>query len=248
MHLLPLSFLAGILTVLAPCVFPLLPVIIGGSLTNKSIWRPLIVTLSLAVSIILFTLLLQGATALINIPQSFWKWISGTIVLFFGITYIFPKLWIKIEHVFNLGQGSKKSLAQANQKKSFMGAVLVGMSLGPVFASCSPTYLLIVSTVLPQGFVVGLINLIVYALGLALVMFLVALLGQKFIHKMRWATDVNGLFRKILGVLFIVVGLAVLTGLDKKIEAQMLTNTDSYIFKLLEFEQGFLKDAKKSFQ
>jgi cytochrome c biogenesis protein CcdA len=69
--LLPISFIAGILTILAPCVLPLLPIIIGGSLEEKSIRRPIIITLSLAASIVVFTLILKVSTAFIDIPQDF---------------------------------------------------------------------------------------------------------------------------------------------------------------------------------
>lgn len=245
MEYLLLSFIAGILTVLAPCVFPLLPVIIGGSITDKSPWRPFVVTLSLAGSVVLFTLVLKFSTALIGIPQTFWKVFSGGLVILFGITYLFPKLWVFVEHKLGFGQKSQGSLAKANQKKGFMGAVLVGLSLGPVFASCSPTYGLILSTVLPNNFFVGIINLAAYAIGLSLIMFLVAFFGQKMIHKMTWATDVNGWFRKVLGVLFILVGLAVMTGLDKKIDAKILSNEDSFIFKVLEFEEGLIDKVEE---
>ena len=71
MELLPISFIAGVLTILAPCVLPLLPIIIGGSLTEKSIKRPIIITVSLALSIVLFTLILKVSTAFITIPESF---------------------------------------------------------------------------------------------------------------------------------------------------------------------------------
>ena len=243
MGLLLLSFFAGVLTVFAPCVFPLLPVIIGGSVADKNPLRPLIITLSLAGSVVLFTLLLKVSSALIGIDQSFWKAFSGGLVILFGITYIFPKLWTAIEHKFKLGQSSQQGLAKANQKKGVMGAVLVGLSLGPVFASCSPTYGLILSTVLPSSFIVGLINLLAYAVGLALVMFIIAFFGRKFIHKMTWATDVNGWFRKVLGVLFLLVGLSIITGFDKEIEARILDNEDSYIYKLLDFENKLIEKA-----
>ena len=64
MFLLVTSFLAGILTVFAPCVLILLPVIVGSSLTtdtNKKIDRkkPYIIAFSLGVSVLLFTLLLK---------------------------------------------------------------------------------------------------------------------------------------------------------------------------------------------
>ena len=67
------SFLAGVLTILAPCVLPVLPVVLAGSLTEKQKWYPYIVTLSLALSVVLFTVLLKASTLLIEISPLFWK-------------------------------------------------------------------------------------------------------------------------------------------------------------------------------
>ncbi len=67
------SFIAGVLTILAPCVLPVLPVILAGSLTEKEKWYPYLVTLSLALSIVVFTVLLKASTAFIDIPSSFWS-------------------------------------------------------------------------------------------------------------------------------------------------------------------------------
>ncbi len=70
MLLLLISIIAGILTILAPCVLPAIPIIIGGSIGGgkHSKARPYIVGASLAVSIIVFTLLLKVSTILINLP------------------------------------------------------------------------------------------------------------------------------------------------------------------------------------
>jgi cytochrome c biogenesis protein CcdA len=93
MTLALLSFLAGILTILAPCVLPVLPVILAGSVTEKQKWYPYIVSLSLGLSVVLFTVLLKASTALISIPQSFWKYLSGGILLVMGLIYLFPHVW-----------------------------------------------------------------------------------------------------------------------------------------------------------
>ncbi len=222
MLLLFISFLAGVLTVLAPCVFPLLPVIIGGSVADNNKLRPLIITLSLAASVVLFTLLLKFSTSLIGIDPKVWKLLSGGIVFIFGLTYLFPKGWNWFVVKLGVEERAQKNLHGSSQKKGMLGMVLVGASLGPVFASCSPTYAVILATVLPANFLWGLLNLVVYALGLASVMFLVAIFGQKFVRKARWATDPTGWFRKVLGILFLIVGLAIITGYDKKFEAFIL--------------------------
>lgn len=93
MSLAFISFIAGILTILAPCVLPILPVILAGSVTEKKWWYPYVVTLSLALSIVIFTVLLKASTLFIDIPSSFWKYLSGTILLVLGLVYIFPHIW-----------------------------------------------------------------------------------------------------------------------------------------------------------
>jgi cytochrome c-type biogenesis protein len=222
MEYLPIAFFAGILTVLAPCVLPVLPVIISGSLQERDPFRPVIITLSLGLSIVIFTLLLKVSTIFVDIPQSFWQILSGTIIFFFGIITVWPGLWEKVSHTCGLSGGSHKLLHKASKTQGRWGMVLLGASLGPVFASCSPVYFIILATILPANFFVGLINLIAYGLGLAAIMFVIAYFGQKAISRARWAADPMGWFRRGLGVLFLIVGLAILTGLDKKAEIWVL--------------------------
>lgn len=244
MELLLVSFVAGMLTVLAPCVLPLLPIILGGSVADKNPWRPFVITFSLAVSIVVFTLLLKASTLLIDIPQSFWKTVSGGILLFFGFITLFPKIWDRIGILLGLNQKSHEGLQKAGQKKGLTGEIFLGAALGPVFATCSPTFFVILATVLPAGFFIGLLYLSVYALGLFIIMFLVAFFGQKFIAKARWATDKEGWFQKTLGVLFLLVGLAIITGADKKVESYLIDHG----FGNTAFEDRILKGAKESFE
>ncbi|MGB4759603.1 MAG: cytochrome c biogenesis protein CcdA [Candidatus Saccharimonadales bacterium] len=227
--LLILSFIAGCLTVLAPCILPLLPVIIGGSLveSNKTKpetqWlRPLVIATSLAISVIVFTLAIKATTALLGVPQIVWQVISGSIVLLLGINYLWPKAWELFSAKSGLFTASNLTLGKALQKKGLLSAVLVGAALGPVFSSCSPTYALIVATVLPVSFLEGLLYLAAYAAGLGLVLLLIAYLGQSFVKRLRWITNPDGWFTRVVGVLFIIVGLMVLFGVDKQIQSFVL--------------------------
>lgn len=238
MTLLLISFIAGLLTVLAPCVLPLLPVIIGGSVQDtRSRIKPYVITASLGVSIVLFTLLLKFSTAFIDIPQSAWTYFSGTILILFSLTMLFPLIWAKMILKLNFEHASNGWLAKASKKNSFAGDVLMGAALGPVFSSCSPTYFIILATVLPQSFLVGLINLIAYATGLSIILLLIALLGQRFVGKVDRLTDPNGWFKKTIGVIFLLVGLSIMTGIDKKIEAYVLDNA---FFSAVDIEQKLL--------
>lgn len=224
MELLLISFIAGLLTILAPCVLPLLPVIIGGSLAEEkpSKLTPVVITTSLALSVVIFTLMLRASTALIDVPVEFWRAISGGILIVFGIFTLFPKIWDKLSLSSGFNASSNKILGKSVQIKGQGKNFAIGAALGPVFTSCSPTYAVILAVVLPESFARGFIYLVAYALGLGVILLLLAYGGQKFASKLAWASDPHGVFKRVLGVMFIIVGLLVLTGFDKQIETYLI--------------------------
>lgn len=236
--LILLSFFAGILTVLAPCVLPLLPIIIGSSVAAKDKNKPYWITLGLVVSITIFTLILKASTLLLNVDPFVWKIVSGGIVIIFGLIYIFPKVWEKITTSLNLSNNSNQLLNKAKQKDGILGSLLIGGALGPVFASCSPTYSLIIATVLPVNFYEGLAYIVIYALGLGVVMLGVALFGRAFTNKLKFFSNPNGIFKLILGIIFLVVGISIITGFDKKVETAIL---NSGYFDVTKIEQNILE-------
>lgn len=222
MVLFLVSFLAGVLTVLAPCILPLLPVIVGGAAAGPKKRNAYVITASLALSVVLFTLLLKATTAFIAIPQSFWAAFAGGIIIAFGLVSLFPQAWEKVNIKLGLQKNSDELMEKSAKRSGRFGDILLGASLGPVFSSCSPTYFVILGVVLPQSFALGTIYLLAYAAGLASVLLAIALLGQRFVKKVRWAADPQGWFKKGLGVLFILVGIFILTGADKDLEAFLL--------------------------
>lgn len=217
MSLLFASFIAGILTILAPCVLPVIPVVVGGAAADRrrSILRPVIIVASLGLSILLFTLLLKASTALLGIPQSVWQFVSGIIVIGLGLSYVFPKVWETLSFKSGGALSSQEALSNANTRGGTFGAVLTGAALGPVFTSCSPTYLFIVAAVLPTDILTGLIYILAYVVGLSIVLLLAAVLGSKLVRKIGWSLNPEGWFRRSVGILMILVGLAVLLGADK---------------------------------
>ena len=243
MILLLVSFLAGLLTVLAPCVLPLLPVIVGGSVAGgKSVRRAITVTVSLAVSVILFTLLIKASTLLIGIPSEFWKVFSGGIIIVFGLISLFPSLWERIPFLSKVIIGSNQAVASGYKKQNVWGDVIVGASLGPVFSTCSPTYFLVLAAVLPENFALGVIYLIAYSFGLSLALLLVAFVGQKILDKAGIIANPRGRFKKILGVIFILVGIAIITGADKTVQVKIL---DAGFFDVTNVEQKLLALVEK---
>src|SRR3989344_1557207 len=224
MVFLGISILAGVFTVFAPCILPLLPVVVGASETNSQhiSKRAFVVIGSLSVSVILFTLLLKASTLLIDIPQAFWSLFSGAIIVLVGIAIAFPSFWIKVPYVNKISLISNKAVGTGYQKKSYAGDMLIGLALGPVFTTCSPTYLFIIATALPTTFITGFIYLIGYTIGLAVSLLLIAYFGQQIVNRITAHMQTAGKLKQIFGVLIILVGVTVLTGYDKKIESFIL--------------------------
>lgn len=225
MLLLVGALIAGVLTVLAPCVLPLLPVIVGGSLgpsTKEGRRRAYVIAASLGISIVVFTLALKATTALIGVPTSVWQWVSGLILIGLGVISLLPSIWDRISAALRLQERSNARLASAQKKQGLAGAALTGAALGPVFTSCSPMYGYVIVTVLPASFAQGLLLLGAYVIGLSVTLLAIALLGQKFIGKARWAADPHSWFRRGIGLVFILVGIAIILGLDKDLQTWII--------------------------
>lgn len=221
------AFFAGIITVLAPCVLPLLPVIIGGSISGdvQDKRRPFIIAASLAVSLIVFTVLLKATTLLIDVPPSIFVYFSGGILVALGIVFLFPKIYENLILALNLQAKSQQLLGKSSGRGAVIGAIITGAALGPVFSSCSPVYAYILATVLPVNFPVAMGYMIAYVTGLSIMLLLIGFLGQKFIRKIKFASDPHGWFNKAIAIVFIVVGLLIVSGYDKKLQTYVSETT-----------------------
>lgn len=236
-----ISILAGVFTVVAPCILPLLPVVIGASEAGEKqriSRRAIIVIGSLSISVIVFTLLLKATTLFIAIPQIFWMSFSGIVLIFLGVTIVFPSFWMKVPFVQRLSIVSNRAVGTGYQKKSYKGDILMGLALGPVFTTCSPTYLFIIATALPATFVQGFIYLIGFTLGLAVALLLIAYFGQNIVNRVSEHMEATGRVKKAFGVLIVIVGVLILTGLDKKLETLIL---DSGYGATIELEDALIE-------
>lgn len=243
MTFLLISFVAGVLTVLAPCILPLLPVVVGSAAASSGRATPLVVVGSLAASVVVFTFVLKVSVAFVNVPPDIWTYFSGGILAMFGFVLVFPTLWENLPFMARLSSGSNAIMGTGFQKKSYLGDAMVGIALGPIFSTCSPTYFVILASVLPASFIRGSVYILAYVLGLSAVLFLIALLGQRFADRLGFLSDPRSVFKRAIGVLFIILGIFVMFGLEKKIETAIL---ESGFFDITQVEQRLLQAADTS--
>ncbi|HYY12732.1 MAG TPA: hypothetical protein VE781_17475 [Kineosporiaceae bacterium] len=246
------ALVAGVLTTLAPCVLPVLPVVLGGAVAPRPAVRPLaaavrvpgapaaapapptpspdaderrrplVVVASLGVSVVVFTLVLKASTAFVGVPTSFWQLVSGGVLALLGLDLLLPQLWQHVAAVLHLREASSGALARSRDRGGVLGAALTGAALGPVFSSCSPTYAYVVATVLPAAPAQGLVLLLLYVAGLCGTLLVVALAGRRAVAVLRRSADPRGVLRRAVGVLLLVVGLAVATGVSRDAETWLV--------------------------
>jgi cytochrome c biogenesis protein CcdA/thiol-disulfide isomerase/thioredoxin len=222
------AFLAGMLTIVAPCVLPLLPVIIGGSLSGdtKDKRRPFLIAGSLAVSLIVFTVLLKATTLLIHIPPQAITYFSGGIIIALGLAIFFPGSYAYIVARLGIEHRALKFLGTGTQNhRDWIGPIITGAALGPVFSSCSPVYAYILATILPAHFATAMGYIVSYVLGLALVLLAVGYYGQRLTSRLKFASNPKGYFQRGIAVLFVIVGVLIITGSGTKLQVFVADHT-----------------------
>src|SRR5262249_38693090 len=139
--LLVVAFAAGIVTVLSPCILPILPVVLGSSV-NGGKNPPLGVVAGFFVRFFLFTLAAAPILYPLDISPSVLRLAAIVIIAFLGLTLVIPAFNQWMERVTSRLPG----LASNQQRSGFWGGVLTGATLGLVWAPCAGPILAAVTT------------------------------------------------------------------------------------------------------
>lgn len=237
------SLVAGALTALAPCILPLLPVVLGGSITDAGDRRkPLRIVLFLSLSVFVFTFLLKASTVFIMVPEGFWRGFAALIIAAFGLTLLFPVLWERVMAHIPGVIASNKLLASGAKRESVWGDFLMALALGPIFSTCSPTYFVILATVLPVSYALGALYVGAYVLGLAVALLIIAYAGQRVVDRLALAADPHGWFKRTLGLLFVALSIVIIAGWDRTLQIKIL---DSGVFDVTRLERAFTQSLEE---
>ena len=243
MYLAFVSLIAGIFTAFTPCVLPILPVMLAGEVGDrKDTYKVFRIILSLCISIIVCTLLLKYSTIFIGISPTHLRVFSGVIIILVAIAIFFPYAWAAIITKLTI-----RNTVQRLSGKLFMQTVpryrdyVLGATLGPIFSSCSPTYFVIVATVLPSNLTQGIIYLIIYCVGLAFSLYIISIFGESLIRYLNSNTIMEKITTKSIALVLFITGILIIFGYDSYIEQQVPTSAT-----LSKIEGTLLETVNKS--
>ncbi len=237
--LIAFAFLAGIITVLSPCILPILPIIltssIGGVNTGKS--RPLGVVFGFILSFTFFTLFLSTIVRLSGISAETLRLVSVLVVAGFGISLLVPQFQVFVERLFS----RFATFMPKNQGRTgFSGGILIGLSVGLLWTPCvgpilaSVISLAITGTVTFDAFLITL----AYSLGTAIPMFLIMLGGQNALRRVPWLLTNLGKIQKAFGILMILTAVGIFFNFDRKFQTFILTAFPQYGTGLTKLEDN----------
>ncbi len=213
MLLYAIAFLAGIVTAISPCVYPVLPIIFAGGASGGR-RRPYAIIAGLVVTFTLSLLFVGWLLDRIGLSQDFLRKLSIGFLLLFAATLVIPPLARAIE----------RPLLRFSRRPSgdLGGGFLLGASLGLLFVPCGGPVLGFITTQtasLAGGKRVGLA--VAYALGAALPMLLLALGGQRAAGRIRGLSLQGRTARAVLGGVMAVSALLIAFDVDKKLQTKI---------------------------
>ncbi|HEU4735755.1 MAG TPA: cytochrome c biogenesis protein CcdA, partial [Solirubrobacterales bacterium] len=222
--LIAFAFLAGAATAVSPCVLPVLPVALSAGVTGGR-RRPLGVVTGLVLSFTFAIVALVYVIDALGLPGDLLRNIAIVVLLGFGISLLIPSLAARMEawisRMIPAPQGGKRG-------DGFGSGVLVGLSLGVVYAPCAGPILAGVITVsASQPLTAGRLGVaLAYALGSAAVLYLLMLGGRRLSSRL---THYAGRLQMAMGTVMVVVAVGMFADYDTRFQTAIANDLPAFL-------------------
>jgi cytochrome c-type biogenesis protein len=233
-----LAFLAGVLSILSPCVLPLLPIVLGGAATDNKL-GPVALGGGVALSFVVIGLFVATIGFGIGLDGGVFRLAAAVLMLAVGIVLLVPKL----QYQFAAAGGPVGNWAQSYLGDTTGGGLSrqfgIGLLLGAVWSPCVGPTLGAASVLAAQGKDIPQVALtmVIFGLGAALPLALIGAMSRAALMRWRGRMLAAGRNMKLaLGALLVTFGLLVVTGLDKSFEAFLVEASPAW---LTEFTTRF---------
>lgn len=237
--LLAFAFLAGLVTILSPCILPILPLILsssfGGEDTGKS--RPVGVVVGFVASFTFFTLFLSVIVQSIGISANALRAFSIVVIAIFGVALLMPRFQMWLEILFS--RVSAFAPKRNDNRKGFFSGLIIGFSLGLLWTPCVGPILASVISLALSGEVTtaAFFITLAYSLGTALPMFAIMWGGRALLVRVPWLLRNAGNIQKGFGALMILTAIALFLNFDRAFQTFIIDTFPRYGTGLTVFEE-----------
>jgi cytochrome c biogenesis protein CcdA len=231
---LALAFVAGVLSILSPCVLPILPVVLGAAASEQR-WGPAVLAVGLAISFVAIGLFAATTGYSIGLDADVFRRAAAALMIVVGTVLLVPRFQARLALAgAPLANWGDRHLAGA-RGNGVAGQLWLGLLLGAVWAPCVGPTLGAASILAAQGRNLGAVAATMLAFGLGAALPLAALGALSHDALLRWRARLaagGAGARAAFAILLVAIGLLVLTGLDKRVETFVVDHSPQWLTDL----------------
>ena len=215
---LGLAFLAGILSVLSPCVLPLLPLVLGAAASEHRL-GPAALAAGLALSFVIIGLFVATVGFAIGLDAGIFRTGAAIMLILIGLVLMVPAAQTRLAVAAGPVSNWTESRFGGFSTAGLLGQFGVGMLLGAVWSPCVGPTLGAASLLASQGRDLGVVALtmLLFGLGAALPLLLLGTLSREVL--MRWRDRMMGLgkgLKAALGLILVATGLMIASATTRR--------------------------------
>jgi len=222
MLLLVLAYLGGVLTIVSPCILPVLPFVFSraGQPFSRS-GLPLLAGMVLMFAVVASLAAVGGGWVVA--ANQYGRWLALILVALFGLALLLPRLAERLARPLVHAGNRLSQAAQAGDRPRPGASFLLGVATGLLWAPCAgPILGLVLTGAALQGASLGTtLLLLAYAAGAATSLAVALLLGGRVFAAMKRSLGVGEWVRRVLGAAMLVGVGVIAMGLDTGVLAQV---------------------------
>jgi cytochrome c-type biogenesis protein len=231
---LGLSLLAGILSTLSPCVLPLLPIVLGTAGSEHRL-GPVALAGGLALSFVAIGLFVATIGFSLGLDAGVFRSAAAVLLLLVGAVLVAPGFQTHLAVAAGPVSDWTERRFGGFSTSGLGGQFGVGFLLGAVWSPCVGPTLGAASILAAQRQDLGTagLTMLVFGIGAALPLLLLGLLSREAL--MRWRERLLAVgkgAKTALGAILVVIGILVLTGVDKRVEAALVAASPAWLTEL----------------
>ena len=218
------AYVAGLLTLINPCVLPLLPIVIAAAFQNSRL-GPLALAAGLTVSFAVLGVSVTAFGHLVSIDADTVNRSAAVVMMGFGVVLLVPRAQTMLATLAAPLASRANSRLDARERAGIAGQFGVGVLLGAVWSPCIGPTLGGAIGLAASGESLGQAAVTMLAFGVGVSTVLMALAygsrqavsarREKLAEWMPWA-------KPAMGATLLVVGIAILFHFDRMIEGWLL--------------------------
>jgi cytochrome c biogenesis protein CcdA/thiol-disulfide isomerase/thioredoxin len=241
-----LAYLGGILTILSPCILPVLPFVFARA--DRSFVRstlPMLAGMATTFAIVATLAAVGGGWAVR--ANAIGRWAALALLALFGIALLLPHVSERLTRPL-VALGSRLSERQPGVQDSIWSSVVLGIATGLLWAPCAGPILGIIFTAaaLNGASLNTSLLLLAYALGAATSLALALLVGGRVFARMKKSLGASERIRQVLGALVLIGVVAIALGFDTRVLARLSSAQTAGLETSLAQKLGVSRSTRES--